>query len=330
MAVETGGRGLFLTNYLAGRIEIWDKTTGIPIDTSALALPHPLGIAIDPRGGSVWIAYGDGLVSQFSYDESSLVIDPTPLRTIIGLQDPYGVTVANLGTVSDPRNYRLHVNETARSKIREYDINGSVPVNSGPFADFGQHYTPGPLADDEFGWQDPGTTSAIAVSGDGVVSVADPFDRRVQRFRADGTLYQSMFREYVPSPWVDPASISGDTHDMISGGFEYEVNVAGGTFSDGMANDSWRLVDNWTPVDGKFFSSSFFSPTRADIARHQQGTGLPPLYRTFLFNVDNGGSGGMAIYAVESDSIRRSSIVGSSWIGNDGTLAPTKRRLDVD
>ena len=52
------------------------------------------------------------------------------------------------------------------------------------------------------------------------------------------------------------------------------------------------------PVPPTILPPGFEPPER-------QGTGQPPLYRTFLFNRNTGRTEGMAIYAVEGGSVRR-------------------------
>ena len=326
LAVETGGDALFACNHARNRVEVWSKSTGRPIRADALRVEAPVGIAVDPRGGSIWVASGRETVARYRYDRS-FVVDPKPLAVIRGLADPCGLAVVDLGGSASP-DIRLAVAERGRNRIRQYVVNDR-PIARGPFADFGRDYAPGPLAPDKFSWTLPDQRPAIAATPDGALVVSDPENRRVVALQPDGSTAWIMHREYVPSASVDRTRPLGPIHRVLAGSIEYEVAVDGHRLPDGLGDGAWRPVANWRPADGRFMTTSFFSPSwmrRLDV---HEGTGKPPRFKEFLFHLENGleaGMRGIAIYAVEDGTLRRAAIVGNRWSGPDDDLMPPENR----
>ena len=210
-------RRLFVSNYYAGRIEVYDKETGQKL--SQFDVDRPLGIAAAPAG-DLWVANSGDRVTEFT---------PEGVRKheIAGLKDPFAVAIGG------PEKL-LFVTELGPGKIEEYALDTAGPRLLRSLGHAAPE--PGPVESDGFRW---GGASALAVDAQGRLSVADNGNHRVQRFLPDGKLWQSLYSDFVSAPFVD----ARDPDVLLSGTRQYHVNYTTG---------AWEFTDNWAPNDGKF------------------------------------------------------------------------------
>lgn len=259
---------LFVSDYYRERIVAYDKETGAKL--SEFAVPKPLGIAVAPDG-TLWVANSGNRVTQYA-------LDGKRKAEIDGLKDPYAVTFGG------PKQ-GLYVTEMEAGQIREYAIEGGTPRlvrTLGRAAD-----GPGPVKPDVFRF---GEYCGIAVDGKGRISVTDKGNHRVQRFHPDGTLWQSLYSDFVAAPFVDLR----EPDILMSGSRQYRVDYATG---------QWEFTHNWAPADGKFSTGR--------VLRRKLPNG-----RDYLFHL-GGHRGGVVVYAIEGEGMRRSAMLGGRWMGVD-------------
>ena len=266
--LATDAKHLFVSNYFKGRVETYDKETGRKL--SEFAVPKPLGIAAAPDG-TLWLANSGDRVTQFALDGSRKA-------EIAGLEDPYAVAIGG------PQGH-LFLTETGAGRIREYALEAAGPRQVRPLGRAAGG--PGPVTPDAFRWGDP---SGIAVDPQGRITVTDIGNHRVQRFRPDGSLWQSLYSDFVAAPFVDLRQ----PDVLISGTRQYHVDSATGR---------WEFTHNWQPADGKFATGM--------VLRRPLPNG-----RDYLFCL-GGHRLGVVIYAIEADTMRRSAMLGGRWMGTD-------------
>ena len=262
------GTRLFVSNYYAGRIELYDKDSGGKL--SEFAVPRPLGIAAGPDG-SLWVANSGDRVTQFTPAGEKR-------SEIPGLRDPYAVATGG------PGNHLL-VMEFGAGQIREYALaaNGPQQVRTLGKAAAGA----GPVEPGVFRWNQYG---GLAIDAAGRISVTDIGNHRVQRFNPDGSLWQSLYSDFVSAPFIDIRQ--PDT--LMSGTRQYTVNHKTG---------AWEFTFNWQPADGKFSTEM--------VLRRQLPNG-----RDYLYHL-GGHRMGVVIYAIEGNTMRRSAMLGGRWMGAD-------------
>jgi hypothetical protein len=292
---------LWVSNYFTGKVEVWDKAAGTKI--TDFAVTNPLGIAVQvdtPTAGTIWIANSGSRVSKWTYTVSAGVYTFTHGTDITGLNDPYALFIGG-------PNGHLYLTETGAG-IREYSISGT-PTLSG-LGVFGSHAAPGAVSATGFWFSD---YSGIAVDSSGNIFVADIGNRRVQKFNSSGSLLESKFSDFQPSPYV--RSVPNDTTNyVISGLYEYQADQSLATHSGWMGNGTWKLLNNWAPADGVYGA-----PMSQRITL-DTGGGVMRDYVVYLA-YQLGSYGGVAFYdisGVGGQSMRRATMVGEKWLGADG------------
>ena len=259
---------LFVSDYYYERVVLYDKVTGKKL--SEFPVPKPLGIAVAPDG-TLWVANSGDRVTQFT-------LDGKKQAEIAGLKDPYAVTFGG------PKQH-LYLVEMGAGQIREVAVEGSEPRlvrTIGRAAD-----GPGPVKPDVFCFRD---YCGIAVDGQGRISVTDKGNHRVQRFHPDGSLWQSLYSDFVSAPFVDLR----EPDVLMSGSRQYRVDYATGR---------WEFTHNWAPADGRF--------TTDKVVRRRLSNG-----RDYLFHL-GGHRLGIVVYAIEGEGMRRSAMLGGRWMGTD-------------
>jgi hypothetical protein len=259
---------LYVSNTHRDRVDVYDKETGKKL--SEFAVPMPLGIAAAPDG-TLWVANSGGRVTQFAAEGK-------PKAQIAGLKDPYAVAFGG------PKQH-LYLTELDAGHIREYAVADGQPrlVRTLGRPAGG----PGPVEPDAFRW---GDYSGIAADARGRITVTDRGNHRVQRFHPDGSLWQSLYSDFVSAPFVDLRQ----PDVLMSGTRQYRVDYKAGT---------WAFTHNWQPADGRF--------TTNVVLRRPLPNG-----RDYLFHL-GGHRLGVVIYAIEGDALRRSAMLGGRWMGTD-------------
>jgi hypothetical protein len=288
---------LIVANYLAEAVEVYDATSGAPL--SATLVDAPLGVAADNLGG-IWVANSGDRVTHFDWNGTNYVAG----TTITGLSDPDGVAFSRQCAVTCVDH--LYVSQMGTSSIREFDVSGAPEF----LRDIGHAAAAGPLSDDGFFFN---VSASIAADSQGLLSVADSKNHRVQRFFADGTLFDSIHADHTAAPSVEV--VDATHHRVLSGAFEYEVDLAT-AHTDWQGDGKWRYTHNWEPRDGAFCS-------KASVRRRLEVA--PGLMRDFIFYL-GGRYAGVAVYAVEPTGLRRAAIIGGAWPGYDDRDAPTGAR----
>ena len=300
MAVDS--TDLFVSDYVNNRVDVYDKNSGAMV--AQLPVSHPLGIAVqsEPTGntpGELWVANGGNTVTQYAFTVQNGTYTFTATgKQVANLSNPYGVAIG--GPSGD-----LYVTElsAATNDVREYDISGPTPILSG-LKVFGHLASPGPVTDTGFRG-----LGAIAVDATGRFIVSDPGNRRLMTYNPDGTALRSAYGEFQPNPSESPGSVPG-MYELTSGPWEYQVDASGASHAGWMGDGTWRLADNWEPADGQFAST---------VAQKLTFT-VNGVSRDYIYYL-GGNYGGAAVYQVNSDGsgLRRSSVVGTDWVGTTGT-----------
>jgi hypothetical protein len=355
LAIEPGG-GAFWVTYESGGSRVVSRftydpdtyeITTTPTHTISSGLDDPWGLAIGgwhahaaftaatndvataashglSTGDAVRVTTTDalpgGLSADTTYwvnviDTDTFTFHATRADALTG-SNAIDITSAGSGTHTLTRPH-LYVSEHGDltngedRHIREYDLSGNT--NSGwLYHDFGSNWQPGEVLEDEF--HDP-RSLAVNDAGELVVRAAQ---RMIYRYDAQGNRVWFTHGEYVPEPQVVQASIDGNTNLMISGGYEYQVRVDGGTLPDGEADGRWKLTNVWTPADNRFFTPSYFGTTfRTTIPLYDVNgdpimSGGQQVTGEYLFHIDKTG---VIVYQIENGTTRRSSIVGKMWTG---------------
>ncbi len=297
---------LYVSNFLQNRVEIYRINNGdISIEdgekVGQFDVAAPLGLSLD-AGGRLWVANSGQYISAFSKTGDNVFTEDIAQR-ITGLNDPFGITIGG------PDSH-LYITVFGDSKVLEYDITG-VPSPAGQVS-FGGPALPGPVSNDRFLWQ---YSAGIAVNSLGDIAVTDLGNRRVQIFNSSGSLIDSIYSEFQPSPFVDKFP-DQNTHNLLSGNWEYEIDLSGTVHSDWLGDGSWRLKNNWQPSDNKFYSNQSVRRTLQIDANTE---------RDFIYYL-GGRISGITIYAHESDGLRRSVMLGYDWRGIDELEEPSGGR----
>ena len=173
LGMASNGTQLFVANYRYDTIDIFDTATGQMLNSySPGAGFRPLGIAIHPVSGKLWIANSGDRVTEYTYAAGTL--NTTGNRVITGLADPGDVDFGGA-------NQNLFIAESGASRIARY----TVPASGSPTAlgTFGSDHASGtPLGDAQFKMltgNELGIWGSLAVDSQGVMSVKDVY--RVQR-----------------------------------------------------------------------------------------------------------------------------------------------------
>ena len=292
---------LWVSNYFTGKVEVWDKAGGTKI--TDFAVTNPLGIAVQvdtPTAGTIWVANSGNQVSKWTYTVTAGVYSFTHGSDITGLNDPYALFIGG------PSGH-LYLTETGAG-LREYSISGT-PALSG-LGVFGSRAAPGAVSATGFWFSD---YSGIAVNSSGHVFVADPGNRRVQKFNSSGTLLESQFSDFQPAIYV--RSVPNDTTNYVmSGLYEYQADQSLATHSGWMGNGTWKLLNNWAPAD-----SAYGAPMSQRITL-DTGGGVMRDYVVYLA-YQLGSYLGAAFYDISGTGgqpMRRATMVGENWIGADG------------
>lgn len=308
---------IWVSNYRNNRIDIYDKVTGVKLDTLSaaddLGFASPLGIAVQSSSaaaGSIWVSHNASQVTRYAYTVSGSNLTFTKSTDITGLNDPTGLAIGG------PTNH-LFVAVNGDGQIREYEItSGATPAGLGA-AGFGTKHVSGPvLSDHDFDFT---YATSIAVDSSGILNVID--DRRLQRYYtvdnpgqgiAAGDLKQSIFSEFGAAP-LDTYGYTADGKYIMMNGFgHYEVDplYTGGPREGWLGDGTWRMIR-------KDLAPAYTEPGGPAVRRILMDGSTP---RELRF-VSLGDKQSIAVYAVNSSTgqLRRSAIIGSAWYGADLT-----------
>ncbi len=284
---------LFVSNYLKNEVEVFDRNTGAKL--GGLLVAKPLGLAIRPsaQGGELWVASED-LVKSFTYNLTSTFAARTPFNIATGTR-PQALTLSSAG--------QLGVGDVVEGKVKLYNIASSGAATL--VRTIGQRATPGIINDGDFR---PNVRWAVALDPSNRLTVGDSGNRMLWDYDSSGVLLSTNFSEFQPQPIVFQAS--GEQHRLLSGTWEYEVDLSGTPHSGPRWYDGglWKLAANWEPSDGLFFSS-------------QQAIRVTlPNGRDYIVYMSHG-SAGVAFYEISQGRMRRSFVFGTRWKGLDEGLA---------
>jgi hypothetical protein len=336
MGLATDSQRLYVSNYLTNSVDIFDKNTRAPLGTSYPGGTgyKPMGIAVHPTTGNIWVANRGNEVTEYSFNGTTLT--PTG-KKIVGptnpLVDPGGIDFGG------SNNY-LYIAEagvpgitTPVNKVVKYDTSTATPTL---VSSVGSAYTHGTVTDSSFTFinGENGLFGSIAVDNSGYLSVVDY--QRLQRFNTNGaqaTLLQSPVDIHNGS-WVGQYSggpgdaygfhtmqVGGVTHTLhylldSSQGQSNQVYEVDPEYTDGpragwVGNGSWRVVERYPTVDGQAYRRKLWD------ASMNSGAGG---WRDFIFSLPirvKPDEFNVIAYAINSSngSLRRAAIVGAGWRG---------------
>jgi hypothetical protein len=271
LAVQKSGTRLFFSDHVADKVVCLSKNDLSVVQATAKSLTNPLGLAVDPRDGHVWVCHSGDTVTCYPIEGDGTL--GAPVVEITTLNDPSEVAVCDLDP-SGSHNYRLLVLEfdggneytdPRQCRIREYDINTiSTPTPGGTYQTFGTDAQPGAVSDTA--WFRP---RGMSIDNSGNLLIGDDWCYRVLRFRySDGACFQRSMRPYGFCSSVDPSEHTATTFRVWCGGFVYECNPDAVTWTPlqgGLLDGKSRLAEFWLPslrttgLPGKYHSTTHFT-----------------------------------------------------------------------
>lgn len=283
---------LYASNYIENRVEVFERESGRRL--GEIPVPRPIGLALrsTPGNWKLWIASGDETKCFSSPD--GLAFQPHAGLAIRGGPAPQALSLNSTGD-------ELAVADVADGTVRVYRI--AADGRATRRRQVGRKAEPGILGADTFR---PSTRWDVALHDSGTLAVGDAGNRMLRVFDKNGDLVRSEFSEFQPAP--EPFAIQPDSHRLLSGPWEYEVNL-GGTPEPGplwYRDGTWRVAANWTPDDALFCGGL------SQRVRLRNGED----YLVFLGHH----SSGLAFYHLRDGRMRRSVIVGNRWTGLDESI----------
>jgi hypothetical protein len=196
-------------------------------------------------------------------------------------------------------NGRLAIGDVLEGKVKVYSLasNGTASF----VREIGRLARPGVVNDGDFR---PYIRWSVAMDPGNKVTVGDTGNRMLWYYDANGVLTKTDFSEFQPQPIAFQAV--GETHRLLSGPWEYEVDLSGAPhtgprwYDDGL----WKFAANWAPSDSVFYSSQ--QAVRVTLPNGRD-------YIVFLSH----SSAGVAIYEIQQGQMRRSFVFGTRWKGLD-------------